>query len=223
MRVSGLRQRIGTIVWTVSRLMTLAMGIATMLLKQCISCWGASGPYRSERNCDSGPLCPDMEKFCRRALLPSILLVVGIGLWIAVLWTTLGYGFVGYLSVISQRAWCFGVSDGAMMIGRMECPPGHTRKSEWHTGHSPRRAWSVARRVWLPEVHIDPFVQWLLIPLWIPALLPGLVAGLRTAHRLRRARRFQSQRRCYSCGYDLRGNVSDHCPECGRVTPSPKT
>jgi len=39
-----------------------------------------------------------------------------------------------------------------------------------------------------------------------------------TAHPLRR-RRWQREGRCLSCGYDLTGNVSGVCPECGKGVP----
>lgn len=54
-----------------------------------------------------------------------------------------------------------------------------------------------------------PFV---VFPLWIPAALFGLF-GL---WRFRRASRLPPGR-CTACGYDLRGNESGRCPECGEA------
>src|SRR5262249_43164035 len=51
-------------------------------------------------------------------------------------------------------------------------------------------------------------------PVWLPfAIACGLVAtrGL--------TRNFGTAPRCLSCGYDLSGNTSGMCPECGRTTP----
>lgn len=49
----------------------------------------------------------------------------------------------------------------------------------------------------------------------------GLVGGYVVAKRMQRARlrRWQERTRhgqCVACGYDLRGNTSGHCPECGQ-------
>jgi hypothetical protein len=54
------------------------------------------------------------------------------------------------------------------------------------------------------------------IPLWAPATLcaiyPGLILLRRWRSRRRCARGF-----CGSCGYNLTGNVSGTCPECGQL------
>lgn len=47
-------------------------------------------------------------------------------------------------------------------------------------------------------------------------ILPSFIAIIRVERRYRRARQSQ-QGICQNCGYDLRGNVSDICPECGCV------
>ena len=59
-----------------------------------------------------------------------------------------------------------------------------------------------------------------LLPWWV--LLPALPAVVAVGHfryraqhdRERRARR-QAEGLCVACGYDLAGNVSGVCPECG--------
>lgn len=53
------------------------------------------------------------------------------------------------------------------------------------------------------------------LPLWLPFLL----AAIPTAFLLLRDRHRQLNH-CRSCGYNLTGNVSGVCPECG--TPIPK-
>jgi hypothetical protein len=50
------------------------------------------------------------------------------------------------------------------------------------------------------------------IPAWAPA---AASAVLPAAAGARRVRRRPSAGRCRSCGYDLTGNVSGVCPECG--------
>lgn len=54
------------------------------------------------------------------------------------------------------------------------------------------------------------------VPLWFLSVFPALLAFLimRRHHlRLRRT----SALSCQHCGYDLRGQVSDYCPECGAL------
>jgi hypothetical protein len=58
------------------------------------------------------------------------------------------------------------------------------------------------------------FPMWLVLlalcPLWIWTLIQPV--------RLRRSRRKRGL--CVSCGYDLTGNVSGRCPECGERVPA---
>jgi hypothetical protein len=49
------------------------------------------------------------------------------------------------------------------------------------------------------------------VPLWLPLLLSTVV----TALPLRRPPRATLRGRCSTCGYDLTGNTSGRCPECG--------
>jgi hypothetical protein len=58
------------------------------------------------------------------------------------------------------------------------------------------------------------------LSLWFPALLALALPAARVARRRNRARRratLLAAGRCPSCGYDLTGNVSGACPECGKV------
>ena len=60
-------------------------------------------------------------------------------------------------------------------------------------------------------------LRYLVFPLWAAALPPLVAPALwlrRAALRRRRARRAAAGR-CARCGYDLTGNVSGVCPECG--------
>jgi hypothetical protein len=63
-------------------------------------------------------------------------------------------------------------------------------------------------------------VLWL--PLWMPLLLFSAYPsayGVRRVLRWRRTRRRLRDHRCVQCGYNLKGNVSGICPECGNATP----
>jgi hypothetical protein len=65
---------------------------------------------------------------------------------------------------------------------------------------------SGARRNWF----------WVSVPIWIPLLL----AAVPTAVLFWRDRRYP-RGHCQNCGYNLTGNVSARCPECGTPTVQP--
>jgi len=52
------------------------------------------------------------------------------------------------------------------------------------------------------------------VPFWVPLLLLSVYPGTQAALLLRRRRRHRPGH-CQHCGYDLTGNVSGRCPECG--------
>ena len=60
-----------------------------------------------------------------------------------------------------------------------------------------------------------------LVPIWA-AVVPGASVVLFWAWRRERKRRYRRPDQCAACGYDLTGNVSGVCPECGTpVQPAP--
>jgi len=68
---------------------------------------------------------------------------------------------------------------------------------------------------WPKAYHIRGFGWLLHISLWLP-----LVAiAIPTAFLFYRDRRCIPPGHCRKCGYDLTGNVSGICPECGTVVP----
>ncbi len=72
---------------------------------------------------------------------------------------------------------------------------------------------------WLPEVSArDPYGPpryrfWLYVPLWVPLVVAAVLTLLAW-----RWKRRTPPGTCRSCGYDLTGNVSGRCPECGTPT-----
>ncbi len=65
-----------------------------------------------------------------------------------------------------------------------------------------------------PQFQIRPefFCRWQLrVPLWIPLLLIGIPSAILWWLDRRRPR----PGHCRTCDYDLTGNVSGRCPECG--------
>lgn len=86
------------------------------------------------------------------------------------------------------------------------------------TGPAPRSQCSFGenfgRRFWpwwlvTPSIFGEGPVLCLAIPLWIPfvlTVLPSIIMWRRNRHR---------SGRCIKCGYNLAGNTSGVCPECG--------
>jgi len=58
--------------------------------------------------------------------------------------------------------------------------------------------------------------QWLLrLNLWIPVVLLLAVPAVMFVRAMMRCLMFAKPGTCYRCGYDLTGNESGRCPECG--------
>jgi len=58
-----------------------------------------------------------------------------------------------------------------------------------------------------------------LVPVWIPVLTVFIIVSLTGRARVWvRRSRADGFDRCESCGYNLTGNVSGVCPECGTPT-----
>ena len=53
-------------------------------------------------------------------------------------------------------------------------------------------------------------------PAWVPPLVLATVSYI-VARPLIRVRNRRRRGLCVTCGYDLRGNVSGVCPECGQA------
>ena len=72
----------------------------------------------------------------------------------------------------------------------------------------------------LPHFHRAGSSHWYLeFPLYLPFLvLATSLAALCVYPRLTRRRWRRKHGLCVSCGYDLTGNVSGRCPECGETT-----
>jgi hypothetical protein len=71
----------------------------------------------------------------------------------------------------------------------------------------------------LPAVYSAPGWLDVYVPLWL--LL--LATGVPTALLFWRDRRRIPPGHCQTCGYDLTGNVSGRCPECGSPCPQQTT
>lgn len=114
--------------------------------------------------------------------------------------------------------WCVSASDGDTMISLHQ---GSVKV--WKAGSAQSyTAGLVVEREDLLGPELVPQMRrfrpggWVaIIPLWVPFLL--VVAFTAILRRLD-SRRFRSGH-CQRCGYNLTGNVSGTCPECGTPTP----
>ncbi len=69
---------------------------------------------------------------------------------------------------------------------------------------------SYTRGIWLPDV--TTFLTWIVAP---SMLLYPFSSWLAIGY-LNTLRQFRSVNGCERCGYDLTGNISGRCPECGK-------
>ncbi len=112
-----------------------------------------------------------------------------------------------------QRVRMFDGSDGARFTGEggllfERCPP-------------PRRlTWFRSRHVGFGLGQVVTFNRWYYLPLWFPLLVVGIPSGYMLWRRHRRI----PPGHCQKCGYNLTGNVSGVCPECGEkvIAAGPK-
>jgi len=103
------------------------------------------------------------------------------------------------------------VTDGTFWVG-------YTFPSDWFPGEP---VMEMSGRFDFLYISFGP-VKVVTFPLWLPLLLFSiypLVAVLRGPGRRRRHRREQGL--CLECGYDLTGNESGVCPECGDTIETP--
>jgi hypothetical protein len=77
--------------------------------------------------------------------------------------------------------------------------------------HDADRHWT-----WTLWKRVDPYgnVYWAM-PLYVPFVLVGLPTCI-LFYRDRRSVRWAGTGRCVECGYDLAGNTTGACPECGQ-------
>lgn len=81
---------------------------------------------------------------------------------------------------------------------------------------------------WGGAIDMNPIAQrWpsrhirrLAVPLWLPMLVFGIWPLIVFARKLSRDQLRRTGQACFSCSYDLRGNESGRCPECGVVVSS---
>jgi hypothetical protein len=106
---------------------------------------------------------------------------------------------------------------GSFAVATMLRPERHGFRLTWGSYAKRTGAAAAVRRLWhfgrAPQVGAFDVV----VPQWVvPAVLGPLPAA--RIVRWRRLRRRPPTNTCGGCGYDLTGNVSGVCPECGKAT-----
>jgi len=155
----------------------------------------------------------------------SVIRNTSIGFFLATC-LLLGYSFVGHI------VWSLGNLSGIVIINGAitfisPAPQPYLINvdegfwSPWFSvGRGPCYAsvQTVWHRVLWPRRTMGCNIVETVIPLWIPFILAGILPFVLV--RRSRARRARLAGRCRSCGYDLTGNTSGVCPECGTAMPA---
>ena len=88
-----------------------------------------------------------------------------------------------------------------------------------HRAEETWRVWSFSRKAdftnWWVQIQGSPGI--LVVPIWL-LMLPILIVALTTCYRFWLDRRRIPPGHCRKCGYNLTGNMSGVCPECGEKT-----
>ena len=99
------------------------------------------------------------------------------------------------------------IQHGRILVGWRTTSHPSDFPGKWVSGHN-----AGAALEWWPEMRRGHWMDAVLIPLWMPASLTALAFVA-----LMRRRRRGGHDECPVCLYDLTGNVSGICPECGEV------
>jgi hypothetical protein len=153
----------------------------------------------------------------RKSLLAiSLLLLAGtVGLWVVSYWWRVGISISlpdGVTDAYINNAHLNVVTEKYSICVR--------ETSGFHYGYEPASDWyHGASFKWSNEDFGFEKVFRARLPLWFCALFPAAcVVVLGSAWLLRRNE--SQSNHCRACGYDLTGNVSGVCPECGTAKPA---
>jgi hypothetical protein len=152
----------------------------------------------------------------RRRLIRRVLKWGGLGLSLVILgaWTASSFWCFGYELCGPGWGYRLSISDGHITCGRrllvataVPFPPG------WYIFHHRLNL------KWSATFSFVPALQSMSLPLWMPLVL----VAVPTAVLWWRDRRRVPPGHCQRCGYDLTGNTSGICPECGSSVPKAGT
>jgi hypothetical protein len=137
------------------------------------------------------------RKWCGLAML----LLIGFGWAVSIFWEW------GCLKWTSSEDYLLGrLTSGSVIAEWDSLDPNYPPPSRFYVEENNEAL------IWNPEYQVGPAMTWtVVLPLWIPFL----IVAFPTAYFWWRDRRRIPPGHCQNCGYDLTGNVSGICPECG--------
>ena len=111
------------------------------------------------------------------------------------------------------------VSDGQVTLflsfkGDIGSPPLFVRSPCYGLGPGRPKPWWFRLGLWLAHPHVSASYLDISMPILVLLAAVGIV-GLVLQRRYRKL----MSKHCSLCGYDLTGNVSGVCPECGEAVP----
>jgi hypothetical protein len=131
-------------------------------------------------------------------------------------------------TIVSSEYWSviFGI-DGAVAVFYSYCPECGGGKShhpgcwwgdmvfQWDTAPPPEREVEIAGIRWVIGAFPGSRVHLLVVPIWMLSSLLAVYPAIAFIRGPLRRHRRRRKGLCLKCGYDLTGNVSGVCPECG--------
>ena len=153
-------------------------------------------------------------------------LLLSVGLWGV---SYLRFGFFldssnQYFVLISTGAFHCGYSPLPLHRVRVSWLPHETSlgyeypmresKKWWFNEYVPRPQVPLLRTLWLPRLGPEGWSN-LSVPLWMPTAIFGFAACRPLNFHRRRKRKKLGL--CVKCGYDLTGNITGTCSECGEA------
>ena len=121
----------------------------------------------------------------------------------------------GYASIIVEHTVMGAAGDEAHLAGQGFLPGLSHWTNDAYAPRTPHASYPLGFRIDhtdMSDEHAVSLTWEVAFPLWALALLTGALPAARLYRRTRFRRR---PGQCAECGYDLTGNVSGVCPECG--------